>query len=125
MVGTSVGTLMVAGRWGGGEVGTLPGVAASPPASAVAAPTALVAFEPAEREYQAAIDDLAALLRSRRARLAPETVATLERNLRIIDQAIAESRAALMKDPDSRELAQMLSGVYDTKVKMLQQAVEL
>jgi anti-sigma factor RsiW len=125
MVGSSVGTLMVAGRWGGGGLEQLPGVAANPPSTAVAAPTALVAFRPAEQGYQAAIDDLAALLDARRAQLAPETVATLERNLRIVDQAIAESRAALERDPNSRELAQMLSGVYDTKVKMLQQAVEL
>ena len=125
MVGSSVGTLMVAERWGGGGVERLPGVAANPPSTAVAAPTALVAFRPAEQGYQAAIDDLAALLETRRGQLAPETVATLERNLRIVDQAIAESRAALERDPNSRELAQMLSGVYDTKVKMLQQAVEL
>jgi CHASE3 domain sensor protein len=55
----------------------------------------------------------------------PETVRTLEANLRIIDQAIAESREALQKDPNSRELIQMLGATYDAKVKMLRQAVEL
>jgi anti-sigma factor RsiW len=125
MIGTSVTTLMVAGPGvrGGGPDRLAP-VAAVPPGSAPAT-TALVAFAPAEAGYRAAIDDLAAVLETRRATLAPETVATLERNLAIIDQAIAESRAALEKDPGSRELAQMLSAVYDTKVRMLQTAVEL
>lgn len=87
--------------------------------------TALAAFRPAEREYLRAADDLEALLRARRGRMAPETAATLQKNLRIIDRAIRESRAALLKDPDNRELAQMLSGVYDTKIQTLQRAVQL
>jgi hypothetical protein len=57
--------------------------------------------------------------------MAPETAETLERNLRIIDAAIAESRAALEKDPNSRELIDMLSATYDAKVKVLRQAVEI
>lgn len=124
MIGTSVTTLMVAGRGAGtGEPDRLPPVVATPAPEPTT--TALVAFAPAEQGYRTAIDDLAAVLETRRGQLAPETVATLERNLAIIDQAIAESRAALVKDPSSRELAQMLSAVYDTKVRMLQQAVEL
>lgn len=87
--------------------------------------TALAAFRPAEREYQQAVDDLARVLETRRASLAPETVATLERNLAIIDAAIAESRAALVNDPNSRELTQMLSSTYDAKVQLLRRAVEL
>lgn len=87
--------------------------------------TALAAFRPAEREYQKAVDDLARVLETRRADLAPETVATLERNLAIIDAAIAESRQALEHDPNSRELTQMLSRTYDAKVQMLRSAVQL
>ncbi len=87
--------------------------------------TAFAAFRPAEQDYQRAIDDLVRALETRRGQLAPETVRTLETNLRIIDAAIAESRAALEKDPNSRELTQMLSATYDAKVQMLRQAVEL
>ncbi|MDB4951930.1 MAG: hypothetical protein JWM27_4579 [Gemmatimonadetes bacterium] len=87
--------------------------------------TALAAFRPAEREYRRAADDLEGLLRAQRSRMAPETAATLDRNLRIIDRAIRESRAALLKDPNNRELTQMLSGVYDTKIQTLQRAVQL
>jgi hypothetical protein len=96
--------------------------AATPAAQPV---TALAAFRPAEREYQRAVDELAQVLETRRADLAPETVATLERNLAIIDAAIAESRAALEKDPNSRELTQMLSSTYDAKVQLLRNAVQL
>lgn len=87
--------------------------------------TALAAFRPAQRDYQRAIGELVAAYETRRSQLSPETAATLERNLRIIDQAIGESTAALEKDPNSRQLTEMLGAVYDTKVKMLQQAVQL
>ncbi|HET7461839.1 MAG TPA: zf-HC2 domain-containing protein, partial [Longimicrobium sp.] len=73
-----------------------------------AAPTAFAAFRPAERDYQSAIADLQRVLDGKRGQMAPETAETLERNLRIIDAAIAESRAALEKDPNSRELLDML-----------------
>jgi anti-sigma factor RsiW len=87
--------------------------------------TALAAFRPAEREYQKAAGDLERLLRAQSSRMSPATRATLQRNLRIIDQAIAESKAALLKDPNNRELAQMLSAVYDSKIETLQRAVTL
>jgi anti-sigma factor RsiW len=111
--------------------GTLPATAGTPGATPAAEQgaggqgTALAAFRPAEREYQQAVDDLARVLETRRASLAPETVATLERNLAIIDAAIAESRAALENDPNSRELTRMLSSTYDAKVQLLRQAVQL
>jgi anti-sigma factor RsiW len=95
------------------------------PNTAEAPATALVAFRPAERDYQRAIRDLQRVLETRRSQLAPETVETLERNLTIIDAAIAESRAALERDPNSRELTRMLTATYDAKVKMLRQAVEI
>jgi len=113
-----------------GVEGTLPVSSGARPAALPAAAgggqvTALAAFRPAEREYRQAVDDLARVLETRRQSLAPETVATLERNLAIIDAAIAESRAALEKDPDSRELTKMLSSTYDAKVQLLRQAVQL
>ena len=98
---------------------------AAAPRAGNAQMTALAAFRPAEREYQRAVDDLARVLETRRASLAPETVATLEHNLAIIDAAIAESRAALENDPNSRELTRMLSSTYDAKVQLLRRAVEL
>jgi hypothetical protein len=148
MVGSSLVTARFVRQQPAGTVATLPpagataparetaaegALPAAPGARQVAAPaaggggqvTALAAFRPAEREYQQAVDELARVLETRRESLAPETVATLERNLRIIDAAIAESRAALVNDPNSRELTQMLSSTYDAKVQLLRQAVQL
>ncbi|MFL5538840.1 MAG: hypothetical protein ACJ8J0_07585, partial [Longimicrobiaceae bacterium] len=120
------------GRTAPADPGSLAAAPGARQASTPAAPragnaqmTALAAFRPAEREYQRAVDDLARVLETRRASLAPETVATLERNLAIIDAAIAESRAALVNDPNSRELTRMLSSTYDAKVQLLRRAVEL
>lgn len=123
VVSTSLVTIAVVGR-GGGDVALAPSVAGAPAGSG-AAQTAFAAFQPAEAEYEAAISDLERVLATRRAQLAPETVATLEANLRIIDEAIRQSREALAKDPNSAELARMLSRVYESKVEVLQQAVQI
>ncbi len=59
------------------------------------------------------------LLNERRAELDTNTVAVLERSITLIDQAIAESRAALMKDPASQFLAAQLARSYTTKLTLL------
>lgn len=124
IVVTSFATLRVSGRGGQGAAApTLATQTARPPAAP--GNTALAAFRPAEQEYQAAITDLQAVLATRRSQMAPQTVATLEANLRIIDQAIRESRAALAADPNSPELTQMLTGAYNAKLDALRQAVSL
>lgn len=124
VVGSSMATLELASRRGG-EIATLPPERAAPPPAVAAAPTALVAFRPAEREYEQAIDDLHTVLEARRAGLDPATVAVLEENLRVIDRAIAESRAALDADPASRELTRMLADAYNAKLGVLRRAVQL
>lgn len=127
VVATSFATLRFAGSPAGqGTAPTLATQAARPPAGTTGGtPTALAAFRPAEREYEKAIGDLQAVLETRRGEMAPQTVATLEANLRIIDQAIRESRAALAADPNSPKLTEMLSGAYDAKLDALRQAVSL
>jgi anti-sigma factor RsiW len=124
VVASSLATLEFASPRGG-SVATLPTEQAAPPASAGGAPTALVAFQPAEQEYERAIGDLTAVLEARRDQLAPETVAVLEENLRVIDRAIAESRAALADDPASGELTRMLADSYNAKLGVLRRAVQL
>ena len=69
--------------------------------------------------------ELMRALDAERAHLAPATVATLERNLAVIDAAIAESRAALAGDPGNRDLAALLWASYRQKVALLQQATRL
>jgi anti-sigma factor RsiW len=99
--------------------------AQAPVRTAGGPPAALASFAPAEQEYEKAIGDLQTVLDTHRERLAPETVAVLEANLRIIDQAIRESRAALARDPDSPELTRMLSDAYGAKLNVLRRAVSL
>jgi len=56
-------------------------------------------FLAAERSYQSITDDLLTSLEEQRDELAPETIEIVERNLRLIDEAIAEARGALERDP--------------------------
>jgi anti-sigma factor RsiW len=122
VVTTSFATLRFADR----DPAVLPAQQAqAPAATAGGTPTALASFAPAEQEYEKAIGDLQTVLQQHRARLAPETVAALEANLRIIDQAIQESRAALARDPNSPELARMLTDAYGAKLNVLRRAVSL
>ena len=124
VVTTSFATLRFAD--GRGDAPVLPAQQAQAPAPAAAGtPTALASFAPAEQEYEKAIGDLQTVLEQHRTRLAPETVAALEANLRIIDQAIRESRAALAKDPNSPELTRMLTDAYGAKLNVLRRAVSL
>jgi len=95
------------------RVTTPPGFVEAP---AAATPATLVSADP---EYDAAIADLEAILSSMRDDLRPETVATIEQNLRIIDSAIEESREALLDDPANDYLNRHLSGYMQTKLEIL------
>ncbi|MDQ6738637.1 MAG: hypothetical protein M3Z30_13185, partial [Gemmatimonadota bacterium] len=58
--------------------------------------------------YDAEIATLHDALEARRGQLNPGTVAVIEQNLRVINDAIRQSRAALAKDPNSRLLNDQL-----------------
>jgi hypothetical protein len=88
-------------------------------------PTALAAFHPTEQEYIGTLEALQGELTARRGELAPQTVATIEENLRIIDRAIRETRAALEADPGNADLPLLLSDVYRKKVELLESALQL
>lgn len=75
-----------------------------------------------ETQVVEATRELASALERNRESLAPETVTLLEENLRIIDDAIRESRAALAEDPGNAALGQMLWATYKQKLDLLQQA---
>ena len=92
------------------------------PGPVTAAPAAPARFE---ARYVAETRELTDLLERQRELLAPETVAALERNLAIIDSAIADSRAALAADPSNGELELLLRAGYEQKVALLQQATRL
>jgi Putative zinc-finger len=73
----------------------------------------------AARVYDQEITLLDSLVRTRRSSLDPKTVAIIEQNLRIINKAIIESRAALAKDPRSPLLSNQLDNVLGSKVELL------
>jgi hypothetical protein len=57
--------------------------------------------------------------------LAPETIATLRRNLAIIDSALAESRRALAADPGNGDVQALFRLVQRQRTTLLQQAARL
>ncbi|HUR92305.1 MAG TPA: hypothetical protein VMY38_06495 [Gemmatimonadaceae bacterium] len=75
--------------------------------------------------YTEQIDDLQGAIAERRSKLDPATIAVIERNLRVIDAAIEESKRALAKDPNSDLLTALLSDALSNKVRLLRQAALL
>ena len=92
-----------------------------PPPATAAVPVPMVF----EAQYVSQASELARLLQRQRDQLAPETIATLERNLAIIDAAIADSRAALAQDPANPDLELLLRAGHQQKVALLEQAARL
>lgn len=75
-------------------------------------------------DYEAASRDLEAVLREGRDHLRPETVVVLEENLRTVDEAIAEARAALARDPGSEVLYRLLAKNMRKKLELLRSAAQ-
>ncbi|HET9684440.1 MAG TPA: zf-HC2 domain-containing protein [Gemmatimonadaceae bacterium] len=79
----------------------------------------------AEPVYDQEIGKLRAIVKERRSQLDPKTIAVLEQSIAVIDSAIAQSRAALAKDPSSGFLATQLNQSLDKKVELLRMAASL
>ncbi len=94
-----------------------------PPASLVKATA--TDREHSDQVYGREIDMLQNIVSQRRTQLDSSTVAIIEKNLKIIDRAIEQSRAALAKDPASRMLDQQLTHALDKKVELLRTAAML
>jgi hypothetical protein len=78
-----------------------------------------------EKAYDAEISRLRAIVAERRSTLDTATTAIIDRNLKIIDDAIAQCRMALRKDPASRFLMQSLDDALTTKIQLLRRAAAL
>jgi len=92
--------------------------------------TRLVTSQPGSEQrpeavYSKEIEMLQNIVTQRRTQLDSATISIIERNLRIIDAAIASSRAALEKDPASRLLGEQLTHALDKKVELLRTAAML
>ena len=90
---------------------------ARPESAGVAA--AQLVGSPAQVTYDREIERLRTIVSERRTQLDTATIAVIEKNLKVIDQAIAQSRAALAKDPASRFLNDQLNRALDKKVELL------
>lgn len=102
----------------------------SSPAATVAAPAAPAprvlaasahrpAAVPVERIYAREIAQLDSIVHDRHSQLDSTTIAVVEKNLQIIDRAIAQSRAALAHDPNSGFLHDQLNNALDQKIALL------
>jgi hypothetical protein len=99
------------------------GVPAPAPRHAIVGLPASLASEESGFTRSAAV--LRRTLDERRDSLAPSTVATVERSLRVADSAIAEARDALARDPANRALAKLFASNYERKIDLLRRATEL
>jgi len=99
---------------------TRPGVPAS-----LASQNVQADFSHSDAVYGKEIEMLQNIVSQRRTQLDSSTVAIIERNLRIIDAAINQSRAALARNPASMLLSQQLTHALDKKVELLRTAVML
>jgi hypothetical protein len=122
VIATASATLFASHHWSSTSVQH--GSPSTPAATAVTnTGVSTVANAPAARTsefiYDQQISAMRQILDSRRSRLDPKTVAIIEKNLRVIDTAIAESRTALARDPANRFLAGQLDASLNTKLELL------
>jgi hypothetical protein len=87
--------------------------------------TQAISWSPLEAQYASAAAELGTALEHARALLAPETVAVIERNLAVIDSALAESRRALARDPRNTVLEQLVIAAWRQKMDFLRRATAL
>ena len=71
------------------------------------------------------IDRLRTVFVRNRGQMDPRTAAIIEANLKVIDDAIAQSKAALAQDPASRFLNNQLNTALDKKLELLRTAAQL
>ncbi len=117
--------------WFAGRNATQSGMAARTPDSVGGATgqapvtTAAATAKPEGGELAGELRQLEQVLASKRAELDPETVRTIETNLKIIDLATAQAQQALADDPANPYLQEHLSKTMKKKVEMLRQATVL
>ena len=79
----------------------------------------------ADAQYDAAVSDLEKALKAGRGQLDASTVAVVEHNLQIIDQAINQAREALASDPANSYLSSHLVEARRRKLDLLRRATAL
>jgi hypothetical protein len=79
----------------------------------------------AQQTYDREITKLLVVYNQRRPDLDSTTVAIVKKNLKIIDEAIAQTKLALKRDPASEFLMESLNDAFDTKIELLRKAAML
>jgi anti-sigma factor RsiW len=112
---------------GGGDGAGQPSVeqAADTPGDASSAQSIEDHFRIAEQHMQAGIAKLEEAAKADESAMDPQTAAMLKKNLDMIDQAIAESRAALRAEPQSTIARDSLFNALRRKVALLQDTIAL
>jgi hypothetical protein len=114
------------------SVATVAAVASAPRAQNAVTPVANVTPAPAVQAYNRLVADydreiakLRVLIDQRRNQMDPVTVAVIEKNLQVIDAAIAECKKAIARDPASRFLIESLNQSLQAKVELMRTAALL
>jgi Putative zinc-finger len=102
-----------------------PAAAGTGAAGGVASVEAVNAVEAAQAQFEKAIADLEKVAKNNQQALDPSTSATIEKNLGILDQAIAENRAAVKAEPASVAARETLFDALRQKVSLLQDTISL
>ena len=113
----------------------IPRTTPPPPAAAPATPgtgaavksveTVQSEVDAAQQQFEKAISELEKVAKANQQALDPGTSATIEKNLGIIDQAIAENRAAVKSEPASVAARETLFDALRQKVSLLQDTIAL
>jgi hypothetical protein len=89
--------------------------------SVLGAATLVVAEDTYQREFDALIGEF----RSNRSGLDSATVAVVEENLNIIQQALNRAHAALVADPANRELPLLITDTHRKRIEIVERALRL
>jgi hypothetical protein len=91
-----------------------------PAGAAIPTPRGLVQdFASVETEYLSASSEILRAVHAGQVQLSPATIAVLEKNLLVIDDALRESREALARDPANSALREMVLASYRQKLDLL------
>lgn len=95
---------------------------ASAPAIAPSANSDVMLAADTARAYEREAQYLLNELEMRRAMMPPRTATSIDRDLQIIDRAIAELKDAIARDPNNPALRRLLASSYKQKVELLKRA---
>jgi hypothetical protein len=106
--------------------GSMLAAGAAPSALAVAAtPASQVTLSPDQVVYDKEIRMLRGVVRERKSELDTSTAGVIDKNLGIVNSAIAQCRAALQKDPGNSLIDSQMSWALEMKIELLRRAAML